>query len=69
MELFVHLECTPITMVTLNLFAAIFPGYMNYDLSELPVLIGLYGGEYMVVFRPGECCLCVMCSFEDACHG
>lgn len=56
-ELFAHLECTPNYNGNPEdeLFVAILPDYVEYGLGELPALIGLYSGNYTVVFRLGEC--------------
>jgi len=33
----------------------LMPGDMEYNPSEMPVSIGLYGAHYTITFYPGKC--------------
>lgn len=56
-ELFALLECAPNFDGNPkdDLFVAFLPDYVDYDPGESSASIGLYGENYMVMFRPGEC--------------
>ncbi len=54
MELLSRLECAPDYDGNSEARIIAWIGKAEYGLGEMPALIGLYGGEYLVAFQPSE---------------
>ena len=65
-ELFARLECAPNfdgnPQNVLRVAHVLTEGKVRYNLAVTPVVIGLHGAYYMVLFRPGEYIVYPLCA-------